>query len=455
MIWMMFTFLLLMLSLTLPITESLNQDVKNKQTNDTKFVAFNAELSADTEVTAGTTLVFDSVRQNIGGYYFENNGLFGCPDDGLYTFIWTVQKPSPTPVGMRCVTQLRKRGEDYKLGPKSSYYTTTLSGVHQMSTVLRCDTEPITAISVQALSWSETITTVIFRQIRTSFLGFRLESENTPSFSVELSEDKYLFPGSRIMFDRVIADFGDDYNVDHGYYECPEDGVYVFSVTSHTTDPNTPWSVMRWMRDREMVMMGPITYTTTQDYDSGVATNTVVLECTASQAIWLEAHPAHHFLYNSYSAGLTSFTGYKLYDAQSPNAVAFTAVMTQNHTNTMENHRFTFDQVITNIGNSFDVSLSQFVCPDDDYYIFTWSTAANYGGTDAHVYLQKDQVNVRHLYLTLQTTDDDSGTSGTATLSTMLQCSVNSRIDLKGVFINERIYLAHHTSFSGYKIPGQ
>ena len=205
--------------------------------------AFNAYLSEDLEITAGTVLVFDYVRSNLGGLYVPNSGQFICVDEGLYVFILSVKKPSVADKpGMRCQTKLRRGAEDYKLGPKTSYYSTTWSGVTESMAVMQCTTTPPTAVTAMAMPWSETNPNIVFRTGRTSFSGFRLLPDS-PAFTVELSHDQYLFPGGRIMFDHELADFGDNYDPLNGYFRCPDDGIYVFSVSVHTADPDTPWSV--------------------------------------------------------------------------------------------------------------------------------------------------------------------------------------------------------------------
>ncbi len=200
-------------------------------------------------------------------------------------------------------------------------------------------------------------------------------------------------------------------------------------------------------------MQGPITFIATESYDSGSASTTAVLQCTQGFSVYVEAQAAHDFFYNSYGAELTSFTGFKLYDVV-PGAVAFTAVMTNNHTTTSERQPLMFDQVITNVGNAFNADESVFVCPDDDYYLFTWTAAANYGGTNSHTDLYMDSTRIKYMYLTRQDTDDASGTSGGSSLSIIQQCSMGSRFQVFGSYIYERVFLGGYNSFSGYKIPG-
>ena len=52
-------------------------------------VAFYARVRADsTGNPSGTTVVFDDVRLNAKNAYNPSNGVFTCPRDGVYYFIW-------------------------------------------------------------------------------------------------------------------------------------------------------------------------------------------------------------------------------------------------------------------------------------------------------------------------------------------------------------------------------
>ncbi|XP_062579695.1 uncharacterized protein LOC134280404 [Saccostrea cucullata] len=54
-------------------------------------VAFHSYLSHN-EVNPGShqTIIFDNVITNIGGNYNQHSGDFICPEDGVYTFFWTL-----------------------------------------------------------------------------------------------------------------------------------------------------------------------------------------------------------------------------------------------------------------------------------------------------------------------------------------------------------------------------
>ena len=95
-----------------------------------------------------------------------------------------------------------------------------------------------------------------------------------------------------------------------------------------------------------------------------------------------------------------------------------------------------------------------FVCPDDGFYVFTWSATANYGGGSSNTDLYMDNTFVADIFLTHQATDDASGTSGTSTMTAIKQCSPGSQVQIRGRTAQARVYLAGYNMFSGYRIPG-
>ena len=320
-----------------------------------------------------------------------------------------------------------------------------------MMAVLPCSTSPPTAVTIVSVQWSETVPISVYHA-ESMFSGFKLSS--SIAFTVELSQNQYVFDGGRIMCDRVLTNTGGYYDDINGFFKCPDDDIYVFGVSVYTTDATTPWSVSRIMKNKDIIVQGPISYIATDTYDGGSSAIAVLLQCTNGHSIYVETQSAHNFSHNSYAPGLTSFTGYKLYGA-SQDAIAFTAIMTNNHTATSDDQPFLFDLVITNIGDAFDPTFSVFTCPDNDYYFFSWSVTANFGGANSGVDLFIDDTRTRRCHLTEQSTDDDSETSGTCFTSHIMKCSLGSRVQVSSRHVVEgRIFLGGYTMFAGHKIPG-
>ena len=342
-----------------------------------------------------------------------------------------------------------KGANDLKFGPKTNFYTSALaSGTAQMTSIAECTSNPLTAFTVVTMPWDGN-TASIFHERYTTFSGFRLTSPI--AFTAELSYNQYLFPGGRLMFDNVLANFGGYYHPLHGYFLCPDDGLYVFSLSVYTPDADTPWSVSRLMVEGDVFMHGPISYITTTSYDSGSASATVVLQCTQGLTVYAEAQDSHDFPFHSYGAELTSFTGFKLYDANVSGAVAFTAVMTINQTIPVIQQPLVFDETITNVGNAFNTVLNAFVCPDDDLYMFTWTIVAS-GNSGGQVNLHMVGASIKQGSLTRI---GDGETTGTSTMSHVQQCTSGSLLQIvSSTGSVSRVFLGEYVYFSGYKIPG-
>ena len=243
---------------------------KNSVTNSEALYAFTAQLSSHTQVSQGSVVIFDDASVNQGEMYFNNSGYFVCPDNDVYMFVWTLRMTSTS--SSRCLTSFTVGVEDIKYGPKTSYHSGYSSGTSQMAAVVRCRSSPLTGIAV--VSGINPAPTYYGSGFST-FSGYRLASvESAVGFTVELSSDRPVFPGSRIMFNRVITNFGGMYDAEHGYFECPDSGIYSFTVTTHFPESDNQWSVSKLVFDGQTIIHGPITYWATEDTDSGSSSET-------------------------------------------------------------------------------------------------------------------------------------------------------------------------------------
>ena len=347
----------------------------------------------------------------------------------------------------RCLTSLTIGGEQIKYGPKTSYEPGIISGTSQMTTVIQCHSSPLTAVTVVS---GNTPAPTYYGSSRSAFSGYRLGPvESAVGFTVELSTDTYLFPGGRIMFDKVISNFGDLYDVQQGSFRCPDSEIYSFTVSANFPVFENQWSVSKLILDGETVLQGPITYWATSVMDSGSSSVTAILQCQQGKDVYVEDKEAYVFPYNMYGAELTSFSGARLCSTDCDDYVAFSAVLSQNSTSSCI---IVFDHTIINQGNAYNPLNGTFVYPDNMLYVFTWSGTAIQGSIDLHL----DTGSAGTKYNFLKPTDspsDSRGTSGTSTQSTVIRCSTGSTVYVRR--ISTRILLAGYCVFSGYRIPGQ
>ena len=419
--------------------------------NSDNVYAFCAFLSSITEVSEGSVIIFDYVPVNEGKMYFNTTGYFMCPDSDVYVFVWTVLMAEGS--RSRCLTSLKIGGEEIKKGPKTSYNPGVYSGTSQMTAVVQCRSSPLTGIAVA----SDINPAPTFAGLAPTFSGFRLASiKSAVGFTAELSVDTPLFPGGRIMFDKVITNFGGMYKAEQGYFECPDNGTYSFTVTTHFPNCKNQWSVSKLVFGGETILHGPMTYWATEADDSGSSSVTVVAQCQQGKAFYVEAKEAYTFPHNMYGAGLTSFTGAKLCYNDCDDYVAFSAVLADNITSPGP---VTFGHVLLNQGNAYNKSNGTFTCPDNKLYLFTWSGTAIFAESALVLYLNDSlnyTVGVNYLQVT-GNSSDSRGTSGTCSQNAIFRCSTGTTVNVYYLYLTESAspLLADYSVFSGYLIPNQ
>ena len=299
--------------------------------------------------------------------------------------------------------------------------------------------------------------TPVYRSNGTSFLGYRIAEEGVIGFTAELSQDTPLSPGGRIMFDRVLHNYGLRYVDLHGYFRCPDDNLYAFSLSTQTpSDAGADvWSVTRLMFDREAVIDCPVTNYNPEP-ESGTASVTTVLQCRNGRDLYVEAVQSYTHVQNLYAADRTSFSGVRICAENTcSNYTAFSTVLAQNFTSDESaNTNVQFSRIITNSGNAYDNATGAFICPDNDAYYITWSaTVTNCADCSVDLYFGG------RLYKRNFVTYSSSSvfrTSGTSTMSAIIPCVEGRNVTVEVAdFGSSSVLLAGLTTFSGYKIPNQ
>lgn len=336
-------------------------------------------------------------------------------------------------------------------GPRTSFYATSDSytGNYHMLAIAPCQSQPFTGYTV--LSTATPFPTYIADY--TTYSGFRLP-DDTPAFTARLSQDAYLFPGSRIFFDDVVSNYGGYYDAEHGFFECPDDAIYSFTITNHFPIFSTSqWSSVQLVMNGNARFNGPQTYRATNGYDSGSASVTALLQCETGRNIYIEAKDAYTFAYSVYGADLTSFSGLRLCTDCSSNFVAFSAILMQNVT--VNDVEIAFGNVLVNSGNAYEPFSGRFTCPDGRYYMFAWSQTHALGNTNLDLYVNGDMRQPSYASAAPSGTDS-TGTSGTSSQSIILRCSPQDIITLRASGLTATYpLLAHYTFFSAYLLPNQ
>ena len=415
-------------------------------------LAFSAVCTETLDYFPGSTVVFNDVITNEGGAYINNTGQFACIDDSVYLFTWSVVKQVVEELpGMRVIAKLQMGLDDIKFGPKTTYYRPqNTAGNAEMSSIVGCRTSPVSAITVSIEPWMNNNAVKLISGYP-GFSGFRLGSpDDTVAFVAELTNETYIFPGGVIRFQQVLQNYGGLYDPISGMFTCPDNYTYVFTVTTLTRDPETPWSVSRLMIEGDEIMLGPVTYRATEEYDSGSASVTAVTRCQLNKRIYVEAHQAGDFPFNSYAPRLTSFTGFRVH-GEEVESVAFMAVLAENLTVIDIDIPIVMDKVVINIGGAYDSLTGSFFCPDDKLYMFSY-TATSDEIIHGAIYMDGKLIR-RNRTSTLDRSFNAA--TGSSTTSVIIRCQEGSRIHIMHTYGTDQIYLAEYTTFSGYKLPSQ
>jgi len=421
----------------------------NKRQTTSKVVAFSAEMSQEREINDDITVVFSKSLLNEGDLYYSPYGQFVCVDDAIYVFLWSTINMKGTKA--RNTLVLQKTGQDIKYGPRASAHSSKTSGVATMLTVTNCRTYPPTAISVRTAEEAS------YAGHYTTFSGFRLASSASKAiaFTAELSHNVKVFPDQRIVFDKVLQNYGHAYNPMHGYFRCPDAGTYAFFMSTQTPyDAKSQWTQTTLMMDGSAVMYGPETYRAINSAHSGSASIVATLKCEKGHDVYVNTNHTYKWEYNIYGEILSTFSGFKLFNEFSGAAVAFTAVLSQDHVYMPVDSTLIFDKVITNVGESYVPLVGFFVCPDNDVYLFSWSGVSNIGGGNLDLYV--DDTPVKANVFSVQSSSVSYGDSGTSTMAVILKCSPMNRVHVVSTVertLKNTVYLAGLTSFSGFKIP--
>ena len=235
---------------------------------------------------------------------------------------------------------------------------------------------------------------------------------------------------------------------------CPGGGIFVFTWTIQAN--LTTRAAAALVVDGAEYMLGPLSYNGDLDFltpNSGTSSTTAVVQCTAGRILYVEGRQTDE-LYpsNIFDAGATSLTGYRVGNA---GTIAFTARTTQPQ-EAEEGKSIIYDEELINVGGHYQSTTGKFVCPDDDYYFFTWSVLNDQRVTFTH--LEMDGNVIKEGPSTSYTGGGgQQGVSGTSSMSTVFQCSAGSQVGV--VFSSQRwggVTLdPFYNTLSGWKVPRQ
>ena len=143
------------------------------------------------------------------------------------------------------------------------------------------------------------------------FIYYSLDQPRTIFAQIQLLGTHVFKAGERVKFTSSVANIGNAYNNQNGYFEAQYNGTYLFSVTLCTAGDN--WVVFRVVQDGNILGEG-------HPGDSSwhaCAPVTVVTHMKVGSKVWVEMDRIHKGTISS-AYGIPSFTGVFLNNYQQP-----------------------------------------------------------------------------------------------------------------------------------------
>ena len=188
------------------------------------------------------------------------------------------------------------------------------------------------------------------------------------ALTAELMYNATYDAGDTVKYNAVLMNLGGNYNPLSGVYICPQDGIYVFSLTGHIGALEDSPRLMI----NEVEYWGPYLFNTFSfTRDSGTSQLRMVLECRAKDQVRVVmfVNGIQHL------ARVTSITSYLL-PGKAEKSVAFFASQSR-YLMRFNYQSLLYDRVATNIGNYYNPADGRFTCPDEALYLFSWSVSTD------------------------------------------------------------------------------
>ena len=129
---------------------------------------------------------------------------------------------------------------------------------------------------------------------------------------MQLLGTKTYQPGDRVSFTSTVANVGNAYDIQHGYFEAPYHGTYLFIVTLCTTGNNyVEFMIVQDDNNISRVISGDVDWTT-------CASSTAVTQMKSGSKVWVEINKAYGGGSVNSNYGIPTFTGVLLNNYQNP-----------------------------------------------------------------------------------------------------------------------------------------
>ncbi|XP_033105511.1 complement C1q and tumor necrosis factor-related protein 9A-like [Anneissia japonica] len=131
-------------------------------------------------------------------------------------------------------------------------------------------------------------------------------SQPKSAFSVGYNVNPGRLPVSPMKYPLIITNFGNNYNKETGKFVCQHPGIYVFQLTSGSSNGNNILTII--MKNGQHIVSA---YESGSGYKS--ASNMVVLDLVANDEVWTQPVSTSYNYYSSNVNIFCSFSGFLLY----------------------------------------------------------------------------------------------------------------------------------------------
>ncbi|KAL3854209.1 hypothetical protein ACJMK2_013487 [Sinanodonta woodiana] len=310
----------------------------------------------------GSTIVFNKVIDVMGlSSDFLSSGVFTCPVDGVYKF----QVYSLTASDKRLWLELYKNEELV-----ASVYGYTPDNYAAAANAAILFLKEGDEIFVKTRNEYDVMVFGTPDQIYTTFSGVRLPKsgvEDDISFSATLSTHMVFKEGSTILYNKVLMNRGNGYNMNGGRFTAPVNGIYIFHFFSLADKDSEIWQELYHNNDYVCALYG----LTPSEF--AAAGNTAIVLLRSGDIVQIKARKTNK-LYGENDQVYSTFSG-ALITRELPNVplssmpIAF-SVGLSNSTVVSANSKVMYDLIFVNVKQAYDQRTGDFTAPTDGLYEF-------------------------------------------------------------------------------------
>ncbi|KAL3854092.1 hypothetical protein ACJMK2_013371 [Sinanodonta woodiana] len=330
-------------------------------------IAFTLGHNQHFHAANGSIIIFNKVIARMGlPSDFLSSGVFTCPARGVYKF----QVYSLTASGKRLWLELYK---NKKL--VASVYGYTPNNYAAAANAVILFLKEGDEIFVKTRDKYDVMFFGTPDQIYTTFSGVRLPNSRVAasngykdiSFSATLSTHKVFGPNSAVLYNNVLLNKGNGYNMYRGSFTAPVSGIYVFHFFSLADKNSEIWQELYHNNDYVCALYG----LTPSEF--AAAGNTAIVRLRSGDIVQIKARRSNT-LFGEHDQVYSTFSG-ALITRELPNVplssmtIAFSVGLSRS-TVVSANSKVVYDLIFVNVKHAYDQRTGDFKAPRNGLYEF-------------------------------------------------------------------------------------